>query len=60
MKWVLIVPAVLVGVVTLMAVIDALVPRGHVAGASVRLRQTPESVWNVVRDLGGVPRGGPR
>ncbi|MGH7538470.1 MAG: SRPBCC family protein [Gemmatimonadales bacterium] len=56
MKWLLIVLAALVGVVALMALIGALVPRDHVAGASVTLRQPAESVWKVVRDLGGIPQ----
>jgi len=56
MKWVLIVLGVLAALVALMAVIGLLVPRDHVAGASITLRQPAESVWQVVRDLGGVPR----
>ena len=54
MKWVLIVVVgliVLVGVVTL---IGALLPREHVATSTVTLRQPPDSVWKVIRDLAGV------
>ena len=56
MKWVVIVLGILVGLVVLVVLIGALVPRNHVAGSSAALRQPPESVWRVVRDLGGVPQ----
>jgi uncharacterized protein YndB with AHSA1/START domain len=55
MKWVLIVLGVLGALVALMAVIGLLLPREHVAGASITLRQPAESVWQVIRDLGAVP-----
>jgi hypothetical protein len=55
MKWVLIVLGVLAGLVLLMAVVGSLVPREHVAGSAVTLRQPAESVWQVIRDLGSVP-----
>ena len=55
MKWVLIVLGALVGLVALMALIGALVPREHRATSTVALRQPVDSVWTVVRDLGGVP-----
>jgi hypothetical protein len=56
MKGVLIVLATLLGLVVLVAIIGMLVPRDHVAGVTITLRQPPDSVWKVVRDLGGVPR----
>ncbi len=56
MKWVLIVIGVLVALVVLMALIGLLVPRDHVAGASITVRQPPDSVWKVIRDFGGVPQ----
>lgn len=55
MKWVLIIVGILVGLVILMALIGALLPRTHVAASAVTLRQPPESVWKVVRDLGAMP-----
>lgn len=55
MKWVLIVVGALLGLVALMTLIGAFVPREHRATSTVTLRQPPESVWKVVRDLGGVP-----
>ena len=53
MKWVLIIVAGLVGLIALMAVIGAFLPRDHRATSTITLRQTPDSVWQVVRDLGG-------
>lgn len=54
MKWILIILGVLVGLVALMVLVGAFVPREHRATSSVTLRQPPDSVWRVVRDLGGV------
>lgn len=54
MKWILIAVAVLVGVVGLVALIGALLPREHTASRSAVIHQPAESVWAVVRDLGGV------
>ena len=55
MKWVLIILGAVIGLVALMALIGALVAREHRATSTVTLRQPPDSVWKVVRDLGGVP-----
>jgi uncharacterized protein YndB with AHSA1/START domain len=55
MKWVLIVIGSLLGLVALMALIGAFVPREHRATSTVTLRQPVDRVWPVVRDLGGVP-----
>ena len=54
MKWVLIALGGLVGLVALMALVGAFSPRDHRATSSVMLRQPPDSVWKVVRDLGGI------
>lgn len=56
MKWVLIVVAVLVGLPLVMILVGTTLPREHVARVSIVLRQPPESVWAVVRDLGAVPQ----
>jgi uncharacterized protein YndB with AHSA1/START domain len=56
MKGVLIAVATLLGLVALVAIIGMLVPREHVAGVTVTVRQPPDSVWKVVRDLGGLPQ----
>lgn len=54
MQWILIALAVLVGLIALMAVIGAFVAREHRATSMISLRQQIDSVWKVVRDLGGV------
>jgi hypothetical protein len=54
MKWVLIIVAALVALVSLMAIIGLMVPRDDVAAASITLRQIPDSVRKVIRDLGGM------
>jgi len=54
MKWVFIVVGALVALILVIAVIGALIPREHVATSTVTLRQPVDSVWKVVRDLGGV------
>ena len=59
MKWVLIVLGALVGLVVLMALVGVMLPRQHVAGVSVTLRQPAESVWQAMRDFGGVTRWWP-
>ena len=55
MKWVLIVLGAVLGLVALMTLIGAFVPRDHRATSTITLRQAPDSVWKVIRDLGGVP-----
>jgi len=57
--WVLRVVLVLVVAVVALLGAGILLPREHVASSGVTLRQPPESVWAVVRDLGGVPRWWP-
>lgn len=54
MKWILIAVGSLVGLVALMALVGALIPRNHLATSTVTLHQPPDSVWKVVRDMGGV------
>jgi uncharacterized protein YndB with AHSA1/START domain len=55
MKWVLIILGGFLGLFVLMALIGAFVSRDHRATSTVTLHQPPDSVWTVVRDLGGVP-----
>ncbi len=54
MKWVLIVIGGLVAMIALMAVIGAFVAREHLATSTITLHQPPDSVWKVVRDIGGI------
>jgi uncharacterized protein YndB with AHSA1/START domain len=55
MKWVLIVIGGLAALVILMALIGVFVSRDHRATSTISLRQSPDSVWKVVRDIGGAP-----
>jgi uncharacterized protein YndB with AHSA1/START domain len=55
MKWLAIIVGGLVALVGLMALVGALVSREHRATSTVTLRQPPDTVWNVVRDVGAVP-----
>jgi uncharacterized protein YndB with AHSA1/START domain len=54
MKWVVIALAGLIALVALPALIGAFIPRDHRATSTVTLRQPPDSIWKVVRDLGGI------
>lgn len=55
MKWVLIVVGGIAALIALLALIGMFVAREHRATSTVVLHQPPDSVWKVVRDLGGVP-----
>jgi uncharacterized protein YndB with AHSA1/START domain len=55
MKWVLIILGAVVGLVVLMTLIGMMVARDHRATSTAILHQPADSVWKVVRDLGGVP-----
>jgi uncharacterized protein YndB with AHSA1/START domain len=55
MKWVLIVVGGLVGLIALMALVGAFLPRDHRATSTITLHQPPDSVWQTVRDMGGIP-----
>ncbi len=55
MKWVLIVIGGIVALVALMALIGAFISRDHRATSTISLRLPPDSVWKVVRDIGGAP-----
>jgi uncharacterized protein YndB with AHSA1/START domain len=55
MKWVLIVVGGLVALLVLMALIGLVVSRDHRATSTISLKQPPDSIWKVVRDIGGAP-----
>lgn len=59
MKWLVFILAAVVGVPLLMILVGLVLPREHVASASIVLRQPAESVWKVVRDLGAMPQWWP-
>ena len=55
MKWVLMIVGVLVALVAIALIVGSLLPRDHVAGSSIVLRQPRDSVWRAVRDLANLP-----
>jgi uncharacterized protein YndB with AHSA1/START domain len=55
LKWILIVVGALLAVVLVTMLVGAFMPREHVAASFITLRQPPDSVWQVVRDLGAAP-----
>jgi hypothetical protein len=55
MKWALIVLGALAGVAAMVAIIGALLPKGHVATRAARFAQTPEAVWQAVTDFEEFP-----
>src|SRR5690349_5392810 len=48
MKWILISALVLAGVLILVVIIGALLPKQHVASRSITLNAAPETVWNLI------------
>ena len=51
MKWLLLILGVLVGLLALVALIGALLPKGHVATRAARFRQPPEAIWQALTDI---------
>jgi uncharacterized protein YndB with AHSA1/START domain len=54
-KWILIVGGVLVGLILLITLVGLALPREHRASSHISLRQPPESVFAVIRDVGALP-----
>lgn len=55
MKWVLIVVITLVVLVVAVWVIGSVLPKGHTATRTLRLKQSPEAVWAVITDSQAMP-----
>lgn len=55
MKWVLIGLAVIVGLIVLVTIIGAMLPKGHVATRTIRLRQKPATIWEVITNFEAAP-----
>lgn len=55
MKLVLIILATLVLLILVVVAVGFLLPREHQASSRVELRQSPETIWAVIRNLGEVP-----
>ena len=56
MRWVLLAIGGLVGLILLMTLIGAFLPKDHVASRSLTLPQPPEAVWQVVTDFAQQPK----
>jgi len=54
-KWILVVGGVLVGLILLLTLVGLALPREHKVASRIPLRQPPESVYAVIRDLGAIP-----
>ena len=55
MKWVLIIAGVLVGLILVVTLIGAMLPRDHVATMSVVLPASPDKVWAAITDVAAYP-----
>jgi uncharacterized protein YndB with AHSA1/START domain len=55
MRWFLAALGILSGVVALAAGVGALLPRGHVASRTLRVRRTPAEVWALITDVERFP-----
>jgi len=56
MKWAAIIAGGLAGLVALMAVIGALLPRNHVATQSATFRSPAMALWQAITDVGKFPQ----
>ncbi len=55
MRWVWISVAVIAGLVGVIALVGALLPKSHVASRSARFRQPPEALWQAITDIEAFP-----
>src|SRR5262245_41823011 len=55
MRWLLIVLAALVLLVVLVAVIGAMLPKGHVAARAAVYRRSPQEVWDAIHSFSAYP-----
>ena len=55
MKWVLMILGILVGVVALVWIIGAMLPKEHVATRVARYKQPPEKIWAAITNLEAMP-----
>ena len=51
MKWVGYAGAGLAALIAAVAIIGALTPRNHHVSSSIVLKQSPDSIWTVMRDF---------
>jgi polyketide cyclase/dehydrase/lipid transport protein len=50
MKWILIVVGVIAGLIAVMAIIGALLPKGHTAARTTVINKPPEVLWQAMTD----------
>ncbi len=55
MKWALIIVGALIGLVVLVALIGAMLPRDHVATMTAVIPAPPDTVWSTLIDVGSYP-----
>jgi uncharacterized protein YndB with AHSA1/START domain len=55
LKWILVLLGVLATLVAVPFVVGLFLPKEHIAASSITLSHPPDSVWKIVRDLGGYP-----
>ena len=55
LKWILVSLGVLATLVAVPFVVGLFLPKEHIAASSITLSHPPDSVWKIVRDLGGYP-----
>lgn len=51
MKWLFIILGVLLALILICWIIGALLPRDHIASASIKLKAPPEQIWPIISDL---------
>jgi len=56
MKWILIVVGVIAGLIALMAIIGALMPKGHTASRTAVINKAPEVLWQTMTDCAAFPQ----
>src|SRR5580704_19034637 len=59
MRWALWIVGSLAGLIALVFIIGALLPRGHVATRSARYRQSPERIWRAITNFEDFPKWRP-
>lgn len=56
MKWILIVVGVIAGLIALMAIIGALLPKGHSASRTTVINKPPDVLWQAMTDCAAFPQ----
>ncbi len=55
MKWLLYIVGGLALLIGIVAAIGAMLPKGHIAARSIRLRRSPAEIWRMLTDVGAYP-----